>query len=120
METGNKKTIVQKFLRKLDNEYVVAEKYYSLLSTINGLQLTTREIQLIAFTAIQGNISYGSIKEEFCNRHNSTSATINNMISKLKKIKVLVKDGHKTKVNPAIVLNFKNNITLEINIEHNE
>jgi hypothetical protein len=42
------------------------------------------------------------------------------MISKLKKVKVLVKDGTKVKVNPLILLNFKDNIKLEIKVEHNE
>jgi hypothetical protein len=42
------------------------------------------------------------------------------MISKLKKVKVLVKDGTKVKVNPVILLNFKDNIKLEIKVEHNE
>jgi hypothetical protein len=122
METpsSNKKIIVQKFLRKIEDDYAMAEKYYSLLSTINDLHLTTREIQLVAFTAIRGNISYSSIREDFCKKYNSTSPTINNIISKLKKISVFVKDGSKIKVNPVIILNFNNNITLEIKTEHNE
>lgn len=120
MENSSKKIIVQKFLRKVEDDYAMAEKYYSVLSTINDLKLTTREVQLVAFTAIRGNISYSSIREDFCKRHNSTSPTINNIISKLKKVGVLVKDGSKIKVNPVINLNFANNITLEIKIEHNE
>ena len=115
-----KKIIVQRFLRKVDDEYSMAEKYYSVLSTINDLKLTQREIQLIAFTAIRGNISYSSIREDFCNKYNSTSPTINNIISKLKKIGVFVKDGSKIKVNPVIILPFSNNITLEVKMEHNE
>lgn len=122
METASssKKIIVQKFLRKVVDDYAMAEKYYSLLSTINDLNLTTREIQLVAFTAIRGNISYSSIREDFCKKYNSTSPTINNIISKLKKIGVFVKDGSKIKVNPVIILNFSNDITLEIKTEHNE
>jgi len=98
----------------------MAEKYYSVLSTVNGLKLTQREIQLVAFTAIRGNISYSSIREDFCKKYNSTSPTINNIISKLKRIGVFVKDGSKIKVNPVIILNFSNDITLEIKMEHNE
>lgn len=121
METSNsKKVIVQTLLRRVDDDYAMAEKYYSLLSTVNDLKLTQREIQLIAFTAVNGNISYSSIREEFCKKFNSTSPTINNMISKLKKVKVLVKDGSKVKVNPVILLNFKDNIKLEIKVEHYE
>lgn len=115
-----KKIIVQKFLRKIENNYAMAEKYYSVLSTINNLKLTTREIQLVAFTAIRGNISYSSIREDFCKKYNSTSPTINNIISKLKRIGVFVKDGSKIKVNPVIILNFSNDVTLEIKMEHNE
>jgi hypothetical protein len=118
MEEIKKKVIVQRLKRVTDSNYTMAEKYYSLLSTINDLHLTQREIQLVAFTAIHGNISYSSIREEFCKKYNSTSPTINNIISKLKKIGVLIKDGSKIKVNPVIVLNFNNNIKLEISIEH--
>ena len=120
MENSSKKIIVQKFLRKIEDNYAMAEKYYSVLSTVNGLKLTTREIQLVAFTAIRGNISYYSIREDFCTKYNSTSPTINNIISKLKRIGVFVKDGSKIKVNPVIILNFSNDITLEIKMEHNE
>ncbi len=118
MEEVKKKVIVQRLKRVTSSNYAIAEKYYSLLSTVNDLKLTQREIQLVAFTAIHGNISYSSIREEFCEKYNSTSPTINNMISKLKKIGVLVKDGTKTKVNPVILLNFNNDIKLEISIEH--
>jgi queuine/archaeosine tRNA-ribosyltransferase len=120
MENSSKKIIVQKFLRKIEDNYAMAEKYYSVLSTINNLKLTQREIQLVAFTAIRGNISYSSIREDFCKKYNSTSPTINNIISKLKRIGVFVKDGSKIKVNPVIILNFSNDITLEIKMEHNE
>jgi hypothetical protein len=120
MENSSKKIIVQKFLRKIEDNYAMAEKYYSVLSTINNLKLTQREIQLVAFTAIRGNISYSSIREDFCKKYNSTSPTINNIISKLKRIGVFVKDGSKIKVNPVIILNFSNDITLEVKMEHNE
>ena len=120
MENSSKKIIVQKFLRKIEDNYAMAEKYYSVLSTINNLKLTQREVQLVAFTAIRGNISYSSIREDFCNKYNSTSPTINNIISKLKRIGVFVKDGSKIKVNPVIILNFSNDVTLEIKMEHNE
>lgn len=119
METSSKKIIVQKFLRKVEDDYAMAEKYYSMLSTINDLKLTQREVQLVAFTAIRGNISYSNIREDFCKKYNSTSPTINNIISKLKRIGVFVKDGSKIKVNPVIILPFDSNITLELKMEHN-
>jgi hypothetical protein len=110
--------IVQKLRTQLTDSYSVAEKYYSLLSAVNNLGLTAREIQLIAFTAIKGNISYANIRAEFCDKYKSSPPTINNMISKLKRIGVFIKDGTKVKVNPIIVLNFDKDITLQINLIH--
>jgi len=117
MEAGNK-IIVQKIRKNVEDQFALAEKYYSILSAINNLSLTTREIQLVAFTAIKGNISYANIRQEFCERYNSTSPTINNIISKLKKLNVFIKDGTKVKVNPVIILPFNTDITLEIKLTH--
>jgi DNA-binding MarR family transcriptional regulator len=110
--------IIQKIKTKSEDLFSLAEKYYSILSAINNLKLTQREIQLIAFTAIKGNISYANIRKEFCEKYNSTSPTINNIISKLKKINVLVKDGTKTKVNPVIILDFNKDVILQISLTH--
>lgn len=111
--------VVQKLKNSSNDAYGKAEMYYSVLSALNNLKLTQREIQLIAFTAIRGNISYANIREEFCTKHNTTSPTINNIISKLKRVGVFVKDGTKVKVNPIIILPFdKSDVTLEIKLTH--
>jgi hypothetical protein len=112
------KGILQKLKRKEESDILIAEKYYTILSAVNNLHLTNREIQLVAFTAVKGNISYANNREEFCKIYNTTSPTINNIISKLKKINVLVKDGSKVKVNNVIVLDFAKDLTLEINLIH--
>ena len=84
-------TIIVQKLKKIEpDSFLLAEKYYSILSVINSLKLTEREIQLIAFTAIKGNITYANVREEFCKTYNSTSPTINNIISKLKKISIFI------------------------------
>ena len=110
--------IVQKLKKQTEDNFLLAEKYYYILSVLNDLKLTQREAQLIAFTAIKGNISYKHLREEFCTKYGTSSPTINNMISRLKKLGVLVKDGSKVKVNPIIILNFNNDIRLEINLVH--
>jgi DNA-binding MarR family transcriptional regulator len=102
----------------VEDSYVLAEKYYRILSSVNDLKLTNREIQLIAFAAMKGNISYANIRKEFCERYDSTSPAINNIISKLKKMGVFVKDGTKVKVNPLILLNFDKDIILQISLIH--
>ena len=114
------KIIVQRLKKEVDSDIELAIKYYSILSAINNLHLTEREIQLISFTAIKGNITYANVREEFCKTYNSTSPSINNIISKLKKVGVFVKENGKVKVNPIIVIDFKKNITLDIKLVHEE
>lgn len=114
------KTILQRLKKTDDNPLIRAERYYALLSTLNNLQLTKRELQLIAFTAIKGNISYNEFRKEFCETFKSSPPTINNMISKLKKNSILVKDNNKIKVNPRIQLDFTRPIQLEIKLFPND
>lgn len=119
METKPKSTpIVQRLKKSVKDDIALAEKYYRILSAINDLKLTNREVQLIAFAAIKGNISYANIRQEFCTIYDSTSPAINNIISKLKKMGVFVKDGTKVKVNPLILLNFEKDIILQISLIH--
>src|SRR3989304_4399051 len=106
--------IVQRLRRAEESPLQKAIRYYTILSSINDLEMTEREIQLVAFTAIKGNISYSSNRQEFCTLYKSSSPTINNMISKLKKIEVLVKDNSKIKVNPKILLDFNKPIVIQI------
>ena len=115
-----KKVILQKLKKEEKDSFLLAERYYTILSAVNDLKLTQREIQLLAFTAVRGNISYANIRKEFCEKHGTTNPSINNIISRLKKMGVLVKDGTKVKVNPRIVLNFENDVTLEIRLVHGQ
>ena len=107
-----KTAVVQKLKKEEDDMFLSAQRYYTILSAINDIGLTKREVQLIAFTAIRGNISYSNIRQEFCEKYASSSPTINNMISKLKKMGILVKDGSKVKVNPVIVLDFEKEVLM--------
>ena len=112
--------IVQRLKKDVSTDIQLAEKYYSILSAINNLHLTEREIQLISFTAVKGNITYANVREEFCKTYNSTSPSINNIISKLKKIGIFIKENGKVKVNPIITIDFKKDLTLEIKLLHGE
>ena len=112
------KIILQKLKKSEQDSFLLAERYYTVLSAVNNLKLTQREVQLLAFAAIRGNISYANIRKEFCEKYGTTNPSINNIISKLKKVGVLVKDGSKIKVNPQILLNFEHDVTLEIRLIH--
>lgn len=110
--------ILQRMKKEEKDVFSIAERYYSIVSAMNDLHLTPREIELTAFTAVKGNISYASNRKEFCEKYNTTSATINNLVYELKKMGVLIKEGGKIKVNPIIVLDFNKPIRLEIKLLH--
>lgn len=106
----------QRIRKENEDRYALAEKYYSILSVINNLKLTEREIQFISYGAIKGSISSAGVREEFCKKYNTSPATINNMVSRLRKIGVLIKDGARVKINPRIILNFEKDVVLEIKL----
>lgn len=110
--------VLQKLKRGFSNEFLLAEKYYTLLFVLNDIHLTKGEINLVAFTAIRGTISYFNIREEFCEKHKTSDSTIYNIISKLKRKGIFIKEGTKIKVNPVIRLSFNKDVTLLINLIH--
>ena len=112
------KIIVQRLKKNVSTDMELAMKYYSILSAINSLNLTEREIQLISFTAIKGNITFANVREEFCKTYNSTSPSIKNIISKLKKVGIFIKENGKVKVNPIISIDFTKDLTLDIKLVH--
>jgi hypothetical protein len=107
--------ILQRLKRSYEDSLSLALGYYSILSVLNNLRLTEREIALVAQTSIV-SISVPAVKKQFCGAYNTTPATINNMISKLKKMYLLTKIDKKICVNPLIQLNFDKDVKLEISL----
>lgn len=118
MEIKERKILGKVIKLKERDSLTIAQRYFSLISAISDIKLTEREIQLIAFLSIRGNISYSSNREEFCTLYNSSSQTINNIIYRLKKVGVLIKENNKVKINPKLVLDFNNNLVIQISISH--
>lgn len=97
---------------------VKAEMYYGVISALNGLKLTERETQLVAYTAVRGNMSYANIRQDFCNRYSTTLPTVNNMISRMKKLGVFIKENGKVKVCPVLSLDFGKDVVLQVSLEN--
>jgi DNA-binding MarR family transcriptional regulator len=107
-------------IQKIKKEYTqmdMAMSYYSVISALNALHLTTRELQLLAFTAIRGSITNPAARADFCEMFGTSQATMNNIISKLKKLRLFVKEQNKVRVHPAIALDFSNNaVVLQVTL----
>lgn len=111
--------VVQK-IRKSYSQMDMAIAYYSTISVLNNLNLTQRELQLLAFTAIRGSITNPAAREDFCQIYKTSQATINNLISKLRKMRLFIKEQNKIKVNTAIALDFTSPVLLQITLNMNE
>jgi DNA-binding MarR family transcriptional regulator len=110
--------ILQKLKKGINSKIDLAKIYYSILSAFNSLELTDREIELMSYIAVHGTISISENRKSFCEKYNTTSATVNNMVSKLKKKNLLVKKDGKIFINGIISLDFSKNIHLELKFEH--
>ena len=113
-----KRITYQKLGKKCGDKLSLAQGYYNVLSAFNNLSLTEREVQLVAFAAVNGNMTDKDIKEEFYKKYKTTAPTVNNIVSRLKKKGVIVKRGGKIVVEPAISINFDNDVLLEMRISH--
>lgn len=114
-----KKSMIVQRLKKVSlKEDEIARRYYAILSTLNDFQLTEREVQLMGFIATEGSVSISEKRIAFCQKFNTTSATVNNMVSKLKRKQLLVKKEGHIVVNPIISLDFKKDLQLEIKLLH--
>ena len=110
--------VIQKIRKKYPTPIEVGIKYYSILSILNNLKLTEREVQLLAFTASRGTISSGGAKESFYQMFGSTKASLGNIIGSMMKRGYLVKIENRTTVNPVLLLNFDNPIILQISMSN--
>jgi DNA-binding MarR family transcriptional regulator len=114
-----KKEAKKLYKQVIKREYLpidCAIAYYSFLCILGKIHLSNREIELLAYIAIRGTISSISAREEFCTQFNSTKQTINNIVSRLKKLNLLTKVNGKILINPTIKLDFNNDINLNINL----
>jgi len=108
----------QVLTKDVQDKYLLAQKYYQIISGLNNLKLADGEIQLVAFAAIHGNISDNSLREDYIEKYGTTVATINNIVHRLKKKQVFLKEGKKIFVNPAITqLDFDSKINLVVKID---
>jgi hypothetical protein len=108
--------IEQKIRKTYESSLEVAMKYYGLISILNGLKLTKREIELLGFMATRGGILNGGTRADFVTRFKSSKATVNNLVSDLQEIGLLIKNGGKISVNPQLLLSFSQPLTIEISL----
>lgn len=110
--------VAQKITKEYPKSVDVAIRYYRVLSVLNNIELTDREVQLLGHTAIRGNIASVTSKEEFIKKFGSSMATVNNLICKLSKLGLLNKTDNRIEVQRGINLDFSKELVLQLSLKH--
>lgn len=108
----DREILVKTIRKKFTDKITAGMTWFTFITTMNGIRLTTRQLQLMAFINARGTISSTSARSEFCKLFDSSSATIGNMVSELTKLKLLYKDKGKTKVNPSLRVDFNKDFVI--------
>lgn len=108
--------IVQKIEKKLDSDLERAIKYYSLLSALNNLKFSPKQIELLAFAAVRGSITSPAARAEFVQLFDSSLASLENIKGVLVRRGWLVEVDKKYKINPSVNLDFSKDITIEVKL----
>lgn len=114
------KMVGKKINKVLPSEFSVAKMYYKIQFELNGHHLSNLELNLITYTAIVGYITTVSSKQKFIDRFKTTQGTVNNIVAKLKKRGILIKENGRVKVNSFLVEDFTKGLTLVINLRNGQ
>lgn len=108
------KIVVQRIIVAVPN---VAERYFRILSAINELHLTDREVNVLAYIANEG-FDTKEKREEFCKMNETTLATIYNVVFKLKKRGMVTKVKGVTRLVSLLEFDYKKDLQLQIELRH--
>lgn len=115
----DKQVIVKTIKKSYDDVIKAGITWFKFIAAINDIQLTKRELELLAFINTRGTISSIQAKEDFCELFETSKATVSNMISRLLKKRLLIKEKNKTKINPALKVDFNNDFVVRFYINLN-
>jgi hypothetical protein len=111
------RVVVQKLNKKETSELQLAIRYFTIVAAVSDIHLTTKQIELLAFTAVKGTISSGGARKDFVEVFDSSKGSLENMKHLLIKKGFIVKQDGKYKIVPSLALNFKDSIVLQVNLD---
>ena len=113
----NKEVLVKTIKKSFTSKIKAGITWFKFISAVNDIKLAKRELELLAFINYRGTISSSSSKEEFVKIFDSSMGTISNMTARLLRIKLLVKQVSKIKINPALVVDFDKKLVVRFFID---
>lgn len=100
----------QPYIKEYGTNQEMAKMFISLVTIFNGIRIGHRELEFLSYMMMRDGIIAQLGKKLYREQYNVPQARVDNMISQLKKKKILIKgeDG-KVRMHPKIVLPFKDN-----------
>lgn len=97
----------------------VAKRYYSMVFSIYNIPVTNQELLFVSFLSINGSLFTSALRDNFISEYKVSKAAIYNMISKLKKLQVLIKEPNKKiYINKPIRVDYTSgSITLKVKLK---
>lgn len=103
--------------RRVENQREAALTYFRVINALYDLKLSKSFISLLAHCAIYGTISTPPAREAFIRENASSVRSVYNMVAKLQKKGLMVKEKGKIRVAPKLMQGFdKSNYLLKINL----
>lgn len=95
----NKKISIQKVY---ESEYELAQGYFRVVLGTLGIHFTKKQLELLAFISVRGNILTTKSRKDFIKMYKSSQATINNTLVQLKKLGIIIKNNGKNCINSSL------------------
>lgn len=106
-----------KIEKKYKTTFDIARKYYAFLFDLNEIKLNKSEIDLVTYCSLNGTFSTPPVRQEFIRIFEVHKNTVYNILAKLQKKGILIKDkDKKIRVNPRIVVDFNQPLLLQVKL----
>jgi hypothetical protein len=94
------------YIKSYKDKMEVAKIFLFLVCSFNNIKLGPMELEFLGFMMLRdGVVTVG--KKLYCEQYGRTMSRVDNIISLLKKKKILVKIDNKVRIHPKIVVGFK-------------
>lgn len=94
--------------------YEKAQIYFRIALGAIGEDFSPKELQLLSFIAVRENILSTKARNDFKEMYDTTEATLNNTLVKLKKRGFVEKIDGKNKVSPNLFSNLNDDVVFNI------
>lgn len=99
-----------------EDRYKLVEAYYKVLLKLNNVDITEQQVKVLAMAGVYGDISTVRSRNGIREYLKISIHSLNNAVSKLTRKKLLVK-GDRTRVIPALQMDFSKDLQLIINLK---